>query len=253
MPKFLAKPDTHLASIWFTLGGSYRFTVTEGGTIGYDPTEHSIENLDFVEALSLTQEECQYFVAWLRWHNFSEKVFDRFEDEINNLGHYFAVDVKRYPKGLDGLLADIKQTRSHKPVMGRTRNMIKVENLAQQLQKLGSEKFAKKHPWIFNPKARVPQAGYVYILQSDSGFYKIGKAKNPEQRLRNFEVILPMIVKPLLLIKTDDYHGLEKELHKRFKDKRKDGEWFALHSWDIEAIRKDYADQLEKIPKRKAG
>lgn len=82
------------------------------------------------------------------------------------------------------------------------------------------------------------QSGYVYLLRSDTGFYKIGRAKNPKNRLATFNVKLPFEVQFEHLIKSNDYKRLEKELHERYDHLRVNGEWFNLDPKDIEEILK---------------
>jgi hypothetical protein len=89
-------------------------------------------------------------------------------------------------------------------------------------------------------KANRPNFGYVYILRSETGHYKIGRTTNPEDRLTTFSVKLPFRVNYELVISSDHHRQFEIELHKRFADKRIDGEWFALTTEDIEALRQEY-------------
>ncbi|MEM6280562.1 MAG: GIY-YIG nuclease family protein [Chloroflexota bacterium] len=88
-------------------------------------------------------------------------------------------------------------------------------------------------------KKRKPQPareGYVYLLQSDSGHWKIGRALDPENRLQTFTVKLPFEVEYKHLIPCKDYIAAEKDLHKRYAHRRTDGEWFALTEEDVAAI-----------------
>lgn len=85
-----------------------------------------------------------------------------------------------------------------------------------------------------------PQIGYVYIIRSDSGHYKIGKANNIEQRLdslRKKAVELGAIVRPpgfstnlevIHSIRSSDVFRLETYLHRELADFRILGEWFEL-------------------------
>lgn len=75
--------------------------------------------------------------------------------------------------------------------------------------------------------------GYVYVLKSDSGHYKIGKTNNPNDRLGTFSVKLPMEVEYLVLIESPNYHRLESVLHKQYDHKRINGEWFNLSPTDL--------------------
>jgi hypothetical protein len=87
---------------------------------------------------------------------------------------------------------------------------------------------------------RLPRPGYVYILKSDSGARKIGRAVNPENRLKTFAVGLPFRVEYELLIYSEDHVGLEHLLHERFASKRIEYEWFALTDDDVMHLRREY-------------
>lgn len=79
--------------------------------------------------------------------------------------------------------------------------------------------------------------GHVYLLQSPTGAYKIGRAKNPEHRLKTFGVQLPFEVEYIAVIPTPDMYALELELHALYAAKRINGEWFALDAADVETIK----------------
>lgn len=91
--------------------------------------------------------------------------------------------------------------------------------------------------------AHLDDPGFVYILRSTTGHYKIGRTKDPENRLRIFDVKLPFRVDFTLLISSDRHRKLEQELHRRFADKRLDGEWFALTPEDIEALHQEFGNE----------
>lgn len=79
--------------------------------------------------------------------------------------------------------------------------------------------------------------GFVYLLRTEQGHYKIGKTVNPQSRKKTFGVRLPFAVEYVVTIKTDDYTRLEKLLHQRFAEKRMRGsEFFALTSDDVQFI-----------------
>jgi Meiotically up-regulated gene 113 len=86
-------------------------------------------------------------------------------------------------------------------------------------------------------KAAKQSKGFVYLIQSQSGAYKIGRTKNPNDRLKTFNVKLPFEVEFICLIETANMHALEAELHEQFSDKRVNGEWFNLNSDDVEYIK----------------
>jgi hypothetical protein len=82
-----------------------------------------------------------------------------------------------------------------------------------------------------------PTPGYVYLIKSPTGAFKIGRTKNPADRLKTFSVKLPFEVEYVCLIPTSDMHGLEADLHGRFTSKHVNGEWFALDATDVDAIK----------------
>ena len=88
-----------------------------------------------------------------------------------------------------------------------------------------------------SPSPRPPMPGYVYLLSSTPGCYKIGRTKNPKDRLATFSVKLPFPVRYVCVIKTEDMRELEKKLHARFLHRRIDGEWFALGPEDVTYIK----------------
>lgn len=102
------------------------------------------------------------------------------------------------------------------------------------------------HRDIYQPQAtlkttkkptRHEKPGFIYLVQSVSGHYKIGLTANPEHRGKTFGVQLPFEVEFICLIKTDNMQRLETELHERFADKRVNGEWFDLTPEDVEYIK----------------
>ena len=80
-------------------------------------------------------------------------------------------------------------------------------------------------------------SGYVYLLRGVEGYYKIGKALNPEVRIRKLGVVLPFPIVTEHLIPCKDHSEAEKSLHKKYKHRRKHGEWFALSADDVESIK----------------
>jgi hypothetical protein len=78
--------------------------------------------------------------------------------------------------------------------------------------------------------------GYLYIISSELGFYKIGRTKNVAARMTQLKS-MPLKVESVHTIACEDEIKFEKELHERFKDKRKSSEWFVLDENDIEELR----------------
>jgi hypothetical protein len=80
-------------------------------------------------------------------------------------------------------------------------------------------------------------AGYVYLIQEVSnGHFKIGRTRNPQDRLSTFNVKLPFMIDYICLIPASNMRALESRLHSRFASKRVDGEWFSLSPADVAFI-----------------
>lgn len=82
-----------------------------------------------------------------------------------------------------------------------------------------------------------PKHGFVYLLQSPTSAYKIGRTKDPQSRMKTFGIQLPFEVEYACLIETPDMYDLESRLHSRFAKKRINGEWFNLTNDDVEYIK----------------
>jgi hypothetical protein len=89
----------------------------------------------------------------------------------------------------------------------------------------------------------------LYIIQSDkSGAIKIGRSKNPQQRLKQLQTGSPFRLKILLIL--EGKGSIEKQLHRRLNEYKQDckGEWFDFNStgslpdWIYDKINWDIAN-----------
>jgi len=98
---------------------------------------------------------------------------------------------------------------------------------------------AVQRPDAVETDATASAAGYVYLLKHGTRReYKIGCTYNPLRREGEIEIQLPEKLQPVHYIKTDDPAGVENYWHRRFANKRKEGEWFALTADDVRAFKK---------------
>ncbi len=79
--------------------------------------------------------------------------------------------------------------------------------------------------------------GFVYLAKSGR-YYKIGRSNSAGRR--EYEVALQMPEKYVTVhtIRTDDPSGIEAYWHKRFADRRKNGEWFDLSPRDVTTFKR---------------
>lgn len=113
--------------------------------------------------------------------------------------------------------------------MAREVKLIHAEHLADSYE---SEVKYRDTRLEAHQKVEVNKAGFVYLLQGGN-YYKIGHSKDVPTRLSQISPKLPFPTQVIHTIKTDDMAELEKALHKRFKDKRTNGEWFVLNDADV--------------------
>lgn len=81
------------------------------------------------------------------------------------------------------------------------------------------------------------QLGYVYLIKSGKHF-KIGRSNAAGRREYELAIQLPDKAETIHKIQTDDPPGIEAYWHKRFAEKRKNGEWFELDSSDVKVFRR---------------
>ena len=80
--------------------------------------------------------------------------------------------------------------------------------------------------------------GWVYLAKSDTGHYKIGRSKNPFSRIKHFDTIMPVGIKIVAMVPSDDYVELERRWHMVFDKYRVTGEWFDLPEDIVENIKR---------------
>lgn len=82
-----------------------------------------------------------------------------------------------------------------------------------------------------------PTDGFVYMLKAGR-FYKVGRTNDLGRREYDIKLQLPERATTVHTIRTDDPVGIEAYWHKRFAERRKNGEWFELTAVDVKAFRR---------------
>lgn len=79
--------------------------------------------------------------------------------------------------------------------------------------------------------------GYIYLIKCGK-HHKIGKTKDIGRRYSQLRILLPEKSVLEHQILTDDIDGIEAYWHKRYADRRQEGEWFLLSRSDVRAFKK---------------
>jgi len=176
------------------------------------------------------------FVAneWTKRHNTSE-LTEQFARVTLTLGHIPTVRelqllrrngdaaapsprvIREHFHGQDGLIEALRELSHRDPTYERLPNLLPIPKAAAR-----------------QSKTTTPD-GWVYLVRSGE-FYKIGRSDEIERRLKEIKVALPEKAVLFHAIQTDDPPGIEAYWHRRFADRRANGEWFKLTSAEVMAF-----------------
>jgi predicted DNA-binding antitoxin AbrB/MazE fold protein len=94
---------------------------------------------------------------------------------------------------------------------------------------------ANNNKWLYvNSSAeKETQPKYLYLIKADK-YCKIGITKSPVSRLSDLMTLPPFEGEVLKCVMVNEAEDREKYLHKKYDDKRVNGEWFILSDREIE-------------------
>lgn len=78
------------------------------------------------------------------------------------------------------------------------------------------------------------ERGFVYLMRSGNGYYKIGISKNTTHRIYNLRRQFPIEIDIVHKIASNNYRNVESFLHKKYEHKKAEYEWFKLEPEDIQ-------------------
>jgi hypothetical protein len=98
------------------------------------------------------------------------------------------------------------------------------------------EKIQQRQQGISSKVDKPESHGFIYLIKSETGHYKIGYSRKLFDRIKTFEVKLPFKVELIHQFPTDDVKQAESELHRYFAASRVNGEWFDLTIEQVQEI-----------------
>ena len=210
--------------------------------------------IEYAARLGLTPEECWLIVCLLRFKHTDQNPYPSQERLAELLGQSERT-IRRLVEKLAGrgLMTVEKERGDHGHFTHVVYNLIP---LRQALNECHWKDHPQERPEDLEPVAPLmvsfrdgPEPGYVYLLEG-GGFFKIGKATDLDRRVQQIFPKLPFECRLLHAIASDDCLALERWLHRRFADCRRNGEWFQLDAervrWFMAQGRIDMAEKSER-------
>ncbi len=106
----------------------------------------------------------------------------------------------------------------------------------EEIMALCLNELQKSSTIVAEKKAKVV-TGFVYLMKSGR-HYKIGRTISVGSRERQLAIKIPVPPTTIHSIETDDPVGVEAYWHKRFANRRDEGEWFDLSAEDVAAFKR---------------
>lgn len=218
-----------------------------------------------------SQEELRPFIGWLRRTDNKGriKVYSAMPQVHDDL-HAMALDavcVLEYELGFKGVEGGepgprwFTASEIEDIIVGQTENLDLARSVIGSLVDLGSSGYIALHseadfyegeyvssglyicinwPHLLEEWAQALEKsfapdGHVYIL-GGGGYYKIGRAKTVDDRIKQLAIQLPWPVSVEHTIPAENHVAAEKALHEAFSAMRAHGEWFRLDEDELAFI-----------------
>jgi hypothetical protein len=195
-------------------------------------------------------------VYWARWNDvlaeagFGPNSLTEARDDDTLLNHIadFAVELGRIPvksemrlkKRSDPSFPNEKTYDRFGPkieLLARLREHCKAQDRYASVVLLLDSALGKDTLTLEESEQSEPENGFIYMLKAGR-YYKVGRSKSFSRRSRELAIQLPEVADTVHVISTDDPVGIEAYWHKRFEQKRLNGEWFALSAQDVKAFKR---------------
>lgn len=210
---------------------AFHFGLGSGDGVVVEPGLQDINSPEFIPALQEALRIYPTLNAVIALENYAHAYANKNYTDAQLKNHFYGAP--------DDHVADIirwYETAKNQDHLEVTPIMVRYAEAAIWEKERQAKKLAKEQHKVQRRVGAVYK-GYVYLLQSATGAYKIGRTKNPKDRMKTFSVKLPFEVEYICIIQTDDMYGLEQSLHDQFANKRLNGEWFNLTPEDVEHIK----------------
>jgi predicted DNA-binding antitoxin AbrB/MazE fold protein len=130
-----------------------------------------------------------------------------------------------------GEMLDIKRSKEILSLLSELYNNIDDDFVEIYNEELRAKD--NKRRYINSKVEKETQPKYLYLVKADK-YYKIGITKSPVSRLSDLMTLPPFEGEVLKCVMVDKAEDREKYLHKKYDDKRVNGEWFVLSDREIE-------------------
>lgn len=167
----------------------------------------------------------------------SDEVLKKYAEAVRHFGRIPAeIDIRMFVRGRPDFPGRTTFTNHFGNKQGLVEALANLVQNNEEYADLADIVPVSKHPSNQGSPAAITE-GYVYLLKSGDHF-KIGRSEELERRVKQISVQLPESVTLEHAIRTDDPPGIEAYWHRRFSDRRANGEWFRLTMADIRAFKR---------------